>query len=86
MTYADPDFAKEVARKEFPDLPAEVVDAAIDAQLEYKIPAEHVVVEKDQWENLMAMQKYLGNIKGTVPFEEVIDNSFAEKAMEEVGG
>ena len=86
MTYADPDFAKEVARKEFPDLPAEVVDAAIDAQLEYKIPAEHVVVEEDQWANLMAMQEYLGNIQGTVPFAEVIDNSFAQKAMEMVDG
>ncbi|UOM37235.1 ABC transporter substrate-binding protein [Acuticoccus sp. I52.16.1] len=86
MTYADPDFAKEVARKEFPDLPGEVVDAAIDAELEYLIPAEHVVVEKDQWENLMAMQEYLGNIKGTISFDEVIDNSFAEKAMEEVDG
>ena len=30
----DPDFAKEVARKEFPDLPPEVVDAAIDAELD----------------------------------------------------
>jgi NitT/TauT family transport system substrate-binding protein len=86
MTYADPDFAKEVARKEFPDLPAAVVDAAIDAQLEYRIPAEHVIVERDQWDNLMSMQEYLGNIKGTVPFEDVIDNSFAEKAMASVGG
>ena len=29
-TYADPAFSKEVARKEFPDLPGEVVDKAID--------------------------------------------------------
>ena len=38
-TYGDPAFAKEVARKEFPDLPGEVVDAAIDAEIKYKIPA-----------------------------------------------
>ncbi|WP_075223016.1 ABC transporter substrate-binding protein [Acuticoccus yangtzensis] len=86
LTYSDPDYAKEVARMEFPDLPAEVVNAAIDAQLEYKIPAEGVIVERDQWDNLMAMQLYLGNIKGTVPFEEVIDNSFAEKAAMESDG
>ena len=30
-TYSDPDFAKKVARLEFPDLPGEAVDAAIDA-------------------------------------------------------
>lgn len=85
MTYADPDFAKEVARAEFPDLPAEVVNAAIDAQLEFRIPAETVVVQRDQWENLMAMQTYLGNVQGTVPFEEIIDNSFAMKAVETLG-
>jgi NitT/TauT family transport system substrate-binding protein len=81
MTYAKPDFAKEVARKEFPELPAEVVNAAIDAELEYKIPAEHVKVDSKQRENLMAMQVYLKNVKGSVPFDQVIDNSFAEKAM-----
>jgi NitT/TauT family transport system substrate-binding protein len=86
LTYSDPDFAKEVARKEFPDLPPEVVDAAIDAELEYRIPAETVVVQEDQWANLMSMQVYLGNVKGSIPFEEVIDNSFAEKAVQELGG
>lgn len=86
LTYSDPDFAKEVAREEFPDLPPEVVDAAIDAELEYLIPAETVVVQEDQWKNLMDMQVYLGNIKGTIPFEEIIDNSFAEKAVADVSG
>ena len=86
LTYSDPDFAKKVAREEFPDLPPEVVDAAIDAELEYKIPAESVVTKEDQWANLMSMQVYLGNIKGTIPFAEIIDNSFAEKAVKELGG
>jgi NitT/TauT family transport system substrate-binding protein len=80
-TYADPAFAKEGARKEFPDLPGEVVDKAIDAELKYLIPAQSVVTKQDQWKNLMDMQIYLGNAKGSVPFEQIIDNSFAEKAV-----
>lgn len=84
-TYKDPDFAKEVAKKEFPDLPPEVVAAAIEAELQYRIPAETVVVQRDQWDNLMDMQVYLGNVKGTVPFEEIVDNSFAEKAVAQLG-
>jgi len=84
LTYSDSDFAKEVARKEFPDLPPEVVDAAIDAQLEYLIPAQSVVVQRDQWDNLMDMQVYLGNVKGNIPFEEIVDNSFAERAVAEL--
>jgi NitT/TauT family transport system substrate-binding protein len=80
-TYADPAFAKEVARKEFPDLPGDVVDKAIDAELKYLIPAQSVITKQDQWKNLMDMQVYLGNAKGSVPFDQIIDNSFAEKAI-----
>ena len=86
LTYADPDFAKEVARKEFPDLAPEVVDAAIDAQLEFRIPAESVITQRDQWDNLMEMQVYLGNVQGSLPFEEIIDNSFAENAIAALDG
>ena len=85
-TYADPDFAKEVARKEFPDLPPEVVDAAIDAELEYLIPAQSVLVKEDQWQNLIDMQIYLGNVKGEIPFDQIIDNSFAQKAIKQLDG
>jgi NitT/TauT family transport system substrate-binding protein len=80
-TYSDPAFAKEVARKEFSDLPGDVVDKAIDAELKYLIPAQSVTTKPDQWKNLMDMQIYLGNAKGTVPFDQIIDNSFAEKAV-----
>jgi NitT/TauT family transport system substrate-binding protein len=86
LTYADPDYAKEVARLEFPDLPGEVVDAAIDAELEYKIPAESVLVKEDQWGNLIDMQIYLGNVKGEIPFVEIIDNSFALNAIKQLDG
>jgi NitT/TauT family transport system substrate-binding protein len=67
--------------KEFPDLPGEVVDKAIDAELKYLIPAQSVVTKQDQWKNLMDMQVYLGNAKGTIPFDQIIDNTFAEKAV-----
>ena len=79
--YADVAYAKTIARKEFPDLPGDVVDKAIDSEIEFKIPAEHVVVDRAQWDNLMTMQKYLKNVKGTTTFEQIVDNSFAEKAM-----
>lgn len=86
LTYKDPAFAKKVAREEFPDLPGEVVDAAIDAELQYLIPAQSVLVKEDQWKNLIDMQIYLGNVKGTIPFEQIIDNSFAEKAVKQLDG
>ena len=84
-TYADPAFAKQVARKEFPDLPGDVVDKAIDAELNYLIPAQSVITKPDQWKNLIDMQVYLKNVKGTIPFEQIIDNSFAERAVAKLG-
>jgi NitT/TauT family transport system substrate-binding protein len=84
LTYSKPDYAKEVARAEFPDVAADVVNRAIDMELQYKIPAQTIPVEQKQWNNLMGMQKYLGNIKGSLAFNDVIDNSFAAKAVKTV--
>ena len=84
-TYGDPGYAKTVARLEFPDLPGAATDTAIDAELKYLIPAQSVVTKPDEWANLMDLQKYLGNIKGTVPFAQIIDNSFADKAVKLAG-
>ena len=86
MTYADPAFAKKVARKEFPDLPGDVVDKAIDAELQVsRSRPQSVVTKQDQWKNLMDMQIYLGNVKGSIPFDQIIDNSFADKAVKQAG-
>ena len=79
--YGDPDYAKAVAKQEFPDLAPAVVERAIDAELKYKIPAQSVVVDRAQWDNLIKMQVYLKNIKGTTGFDQIVDNSFAEKAQ-----
>ena len=68
----------------FPELPADVVNKAMDMQLQFKIPAQSVKTDPAQWENLMKMQKYLGNVKGSIPFKDIIDNSYADVAMKAV--
>jgi NitT/TauT family transport system substrate-binding protein len=81
MVYGNPAYAKQVARQEFPELPAAVVNRAIDEELQYKIPAQSVLVDPRQWSTLMAMQKYLGNVKDVLPASAVIDNSYARRAL-----
>jgi NitT/TauT family transport system substrate-binding protein len=81
LTYAKPDYAKEVARAEFPDLPPDVVNKAIDMELQYKIPAQTLPVDRQQWDKLISMQKYLGNVQGTLSYSDVIDNTFSSKAV-----
>lgn len=82
LVYADPAYAKKVARMEFPDLDGDIVDKAIDAQIKYQIPAATVVTQSDGWNKLMEMQKFLGNVKYSIPMDQVIDNSYAEKAVQ----
>lgn len=79
-TYADPAYAKQVAQQEFPQLSAAVIGSAIDTELHYRIPSQSVVVDRAQWDNLIKMQIYLKNIKGSTTFDQIVDNRFADKA------
>lgn len=79
-TYADPAYAKQVGYKQFPDLDKYVVDTSIDQLTKDRIVAQHVYVERAQWENLIKMQIYLKNVRGTVTFEQMVDDTFAENA------
>lgn len=79
-TYGDPAYAKKVAYKQFPDLSPKVIDESIDQLLRDKIVAQTVYVDRAQWENLIAMQIYLKNVKGLVPYGTMVDNQFAQRA------
>jgi NitT/TauT family transport system substrate-binding protein len=83
-TYKFPNEAKAVARKEFPDLDPKIVDAAVQRQLDNSIPAKTFVVSKAGWDNLMQVGAGLGNCQCKLPFNEMVDNSFAEKASSAV--
>jgi NitT/TauT family transport system substrate-binding protein len=61
-----------------------VANKAIDMELEFKIPAEHAKTDPKQWDNLIKMQIYLGNVKGSLAFKDIIDNSYADKAAKTV--
>jgi NitT/TauT family transport system substrate-binding protein len=79
-TYAHPDAAKTIARQEFPTLPANVVDAAIQRLIDNHIPSSTLSVQQDGWNKLMQLGKQLGNCACNVAFSEIVDNSFAQKA------
>jgi NitT/TauT family transport system substrate-binding protein len=84
--YQHPDDAKSVARAEFPNLPPQVVDAAIQRQIDNHIPASTTVVSQQGWNTLMTLGRQLGNCTCDVPFAQIIDNSFAQKAASTMQG
>jgi NitT/TauT family transport system substrate-binding protein len=83
-TYAHPDAAKAIARAEFPSLPASVVDAAIQREIDNHIPANTLTVQQAGWTKLMDLGRKLGNCACNVPFGQIVDNSFAQKAAASV--
>ena len=84
--YQHPDDAKAVARQEFPNLPPDVVDAAIQRQIDNHIPASTTAVSETGWNALMTMGRQLGNCSCDVPFNQIVDNSFAQQAASSVQG
>jgi NitT/TauT family transport system substrate-binding protein len=84
--YQHPDDAKAVARQEFPNLPPAVVDAAIQRQIDNHIPAAGTPVSQQGWNTLMTLGRQLGNCSCTVPFGQIVDNSFAQKAQSSMTG
>jgi NitT/TauT family transport system substrate-binding protein len=83
-TYAHPDGAKAVARQEFPTLPPNVVDAAVQREIDNHIPSNTLAVQQDGWSKLMNLGQQLGNCACNVAFNEIVDNSFAQKAAADV--
>jgi len=83
-TYKYPEEAKAIARKEFPHLNAKVIDAAVERQIKNNIPSSTLPVSKVGWEALIKLGVQLGHCKGTIPFDKIVDNSFAERAVKTV--
>jgi NitT/TauT family transport system substrate-binding protein len=84
--YQHPGQAEAVARQEFPSLSANVVNAAIQREIDNHIPAETTVVSQQGWQRLMTLGRQLGHCACNVAFGQIIDNSFAQKAASTVHG
>ena len=77
--HANPEIAKAVARKEFASLDAVVVDAAVQRMLENNVYPVRVKITEDAFQTAIDMQKYVGNIKTDMKYEDIVMSDFAEK-------
>lgn len=78
LIHNDPDKAKEVARKEFSQLSPDVVDAAVDRMIKSNVYPKSTEITSEALTNALDIQKYVGNLKTDVPFDEMIDNQFTK--------
>ena len=87
LTYAKPDYAKEAARAESRTCRPSVVNKAIDMELQCKIPAQTLPVDRQQWDKLHAplvargVGKSYGEDEGELN-QVIVDVSFSLRAGE----
>lgn len=81
LIHADADTAKAVARLEFGDLPGDVVDAAVQRMIDNNVYPENVMITEGAFTNAIEMQQFVGNIKGEMFYDDIVDSSFAEQAV-----
>lgn len=85
--YANPEEAAEIATTIFTDLDETVVEDAVARQIEVLGYPETVEITEDAWSNLMRVSDFVGIVDqdaDSSAYETVVDNSFAQKAKENI--
>ncbi|GAB7386631.1 ABC transporter substrate-binding protein [Bacillaceae bacterium] len=76
--HRNPDEAKAVARKEFPNLDGETVDAAVQRMIDSNVYPQKANINETAFQNAMEIQKFVGNIQKDVNYDDIIDPSFTK--------
>jgi NitT/TauT family transport system substrate-binding protein len=87
LTYAhqNPDGAIVVAVKEFPEVEKAIIESAVRRMLEEETIPKNVTVSKNSYQNATAVRRDIGDLEKDIPFEEAVDNRFAEEAVRKYG-
>jgi NitT/TauT family transport system substrate-binding protein len=78
FTYAQPDAAAEIARKQFPTMPLEDMKATLDRSFKDQLWSKDGFISKEAWATGSAVVRDAGILKSDVKYEEIIDMSFVE--------
>jgi NitT/TauT family transport system substrate-binding protein len=83
---AEPAVYEDVAIKEFSQVPANIVKRGTARLLQTDgfVP-KNPVITKDLFDGVIAHEISAGTMRNPLPFEQIVDNSFAEKAAAEFG-
>jgi NitT/TauT family transport system substrate-binding protein len=80
--HSDADTAKAVARLEFGDLQGDVVDAAVQRMIDNNVYPENVMITEEAFTNAIEMQQFVGNIKGEMYYDDIVDASFSSEVVQ----
>ncbi len=78
FTYANPDKAAEIAKKQFPTMPLEDLRATLDRSFKDQLWSKDGMISREAWATGSAVVREAGILKSDVKYEEIIDMSFVE--------
>jgi NitT/TauT family transport system substrate-binding protein len=78
FTYAQPDAAADVAKKNFPTMPLDDLKATLDRSFKDEMWSRDGMISKAAWDTGSAVVREAGILKSDVKYEEIIDMSFVE--------
>jgi NitT/TauT family transport system substrate-binding protein len=78
FTYAQPDAAAEIAKKQFPTMPLDDMKATLDRSFKDQMWSKDGLISKEAWATGSAVVRDAGILKTDVKYEDIIDMSFVE--------
>lgn len=86
MLHTDPSVFVEVSMAEFPQVEKAAIESAAENFLRTRfVVPRNPTISKPEWEAVMKLELGGGAIKQPLPYEQMVDNSFAQKAAEQFG-
>lgn len=70
------DETKDIAKQEFPTLEPSVVEGAVQRMIDSEVYPHDGDLTPSAFQNAIDMQKFIGNLKVDVSYEEMVDTSF----------
>lgn len=78
--HSNPEGAIEVGKRQFPEVPTEVIRMAVLRMIKEGVFPAHAFVETDAWHNVLQLRVDMKDLQA-MPAEDLRDNSFAEQAL-----
>src|SRR5262249_44127602 len=78
FTYANPDEAAEIAKREFPTMPLEDLKATLDRSFRDELWSKDGMVGRQAWDTGSAVVREAGILKTDVRYDDIIDMRFVE--------
>ncbi len=84
--HTDPNAFSEISAAEFPQVAPDAIKLGSKNFMQTKgvVPRNPIITRQD-WEAIMKHESGAGTLKQTLPYEQMVDTSFAEKATKEFG-